>query len=85
MKNKKIGWIGTGLMGKPMAMHLLNAGYSVNVNNRTKSKAQELIDKGSTWYDTPTELAKDSDIVVTIIGYPKDVEEVYFGTDGIFE
>ena len=85
MKNKKIGWIGTGLMGKPMAMHLLNAGYAVNVNNRTKNKAQELIDKGSTWYDTPAELAKDSDIVVTIIGYPKDVEQVYFGADGIFE
>ena len=85
MKNKKIGWIGTGIMGKPMAMHLLNAGYAVNVNNRTKSKAQELIDKGSTWYDTPAELAKDSDIVVTIIGYPKDVEQVYFGADGIFK
>ncbi len=85
MKNKKIGWIGTGIMGKPMAMHLLNAGYAVNVNNRTKSKAQELIDKGCTWYDTPAELAKDSDIVVTIIGYPKDVEQVYFGANGIFE
>ncbi len=85
MKNKKIGWIGTGIMGKPMAMHLLNAGYTVNVNNRTKSKAQELIDKGCTWYDTPAELAKDSDIVVTIIGYPKDVEQVYFGANGIFE
>jgi len=85
MKNKKIGWIGTGIMGKPMAMHLLNAGYTVNVNNRTKSKAQELIDKGSTWYDTPAELTKNSDIVVTIIGYPKDVEQVYFGADGIFQ
>jgi len=85
MKNKKIGWIGTGIMGKPMAIHLLNAGYTVNVNNRTKIKAQELIDKGSVWYDTPAELVKDSDIVVTIIGYPKDVEQVYFGADGIFE
>jgi 3-hydroxyisobutyrate dehydrogenase len=84
MKNKKIGWIGTGIMGKPMAMHLLNAGYTVNVNNRTKSKAQEPIDKGCTWYDTPAELTKNSDIVVTIIGYPKDVEQVYFGADGIF-
>jgi 3-hydroxyisobutyrate dehydrogenase len=85
MKNKKIGWIGTGLMGKPMAMHLLNAGYALNVNNRTKNKAQALIDKGARWYDTPSELAKDSDIVVTIIGYPKDVEQVYFGAGGIFE
>jgi len=85
MKNKKIGWIGTGLMGRPMAMHLLNDGYFVNVNNRTKSKAQELIDKGCKWYDTPAGLAKDSDIVVTIIGYPEDVEQVYFGKGGIFE
>jgi len=84
MKNKKIGWIGTGIMGKPMAMHLLNAGYTVNVNNRTKSKAQELIDQGAMWYDTPAKLTENSDIVVTIIGYPKDVEQVYFGADGIF-
>lgn len=85
MKNKKIGWIGTGIMGKPMAMHLLNAGYTVNVNNRTKTKAQELIDQGATWYDTPAELTKNSDMVVTIIGYPKDVEQVYFGAGGIFQ
>ena len=84
MKNKTIGWIGTGLMGKPMAKHLVDAGYTVNVNNRTQSKAQELIDAGCTWYDNPAELTKNSDVVITIIGYPKDVEEVYFGEKGIF-
>ena len=84
MKDKTIGWIGTGIMGAPMAKHLLNAGYKVNVYNRTKEKATELIDMGCTWFDTPKELAANSDVIVTIIGFPKDVEECYFGEQGIF-
>lgn len=85
MKDKKIGWIGTGLMGNPMVKHLLNAGYKVNVHNRTKKKADELIDMGCTWFDTPAELAANSEVVVTIIGFPKDVEDCYFGEKGIFK
>lgn len=85
MKNKIIGWIGTGFMGNPMVKHLLNAGYKVKVHNRTKSKAVELIEMGCTWFDTPAELAANSEVVVTIIGFPKDVEECYFGNDGIFK
>jgi 3-hydroxyisobutyrate dehydrogenase len=85
MKDKIIGWIGTGLMGAPMARHLVNAGYRLNINNRTKSKAQELIEMGCSWYDTPAELAANSDVVITIIGFPKDVEECYFGPQGIFK
>jgi 3-hydroxyisobutyrate dehydrogenase len=85
MKDKIIGWIGTGLMGNPMVKHLLHAGYKVNVNNRTKEKAVDLIDMGCTWFDTPAELAANSDIIVTIIGFPKDVEECYFGEAGIFK
>ncbi|MVM28575.1 NAD-binding protein [Spirosoma sp. HMF4905] len=81
--DKVIGWIGTGLMGKPMVKHLLKAGYKVNIQNRTKSKALELIDLGCTWFDTPAEVAADSDVVVTIIGSPTDVEECYFGQEGI--
>jgi 3-hydroxyisobutyrate dehydrogenase len=84
MKEKIIGWIGTGIMGAPMAKHLVNAGYKVNVYNRTKEKATELIETGCTWFDTPEELAVNSDIIVTIIGFPKDVEECYFGEHGIF-
>jgi 3-hydroxyisobutyrate dehydrogenase len=80
-----IGWIGTGLMGNPMVRHLLNAGYKVNVQNRTKSKAQNLIDMGCTWYDTHAEIAANSDVIVTIIGSPKDVEACYFGKEGIFK
>ena len=84
MKNKTIGWIGTGLMGSPMAGHLVKAGFTVNVYNRTKSKAEELVAMGCTWYDTPAEVAANSEVVVTIIGAPKDVEECYFGPAGIF-
>lgn len=84
-KEKVIGWIGTGLMGNPMVRHLLNAGYKVNVQNRTKSKAQNLIDLGCTWYDTHAEIAENSDIIVTIIGSPKDVEACYFGEEGVFK
>ncbi|MEO5594280.1 MAG: NAD(P)-dependent oxidoreductase [Chitinophagaceae bacterium] len=85
MKNKKIGWIGTGLMGNPMVKHLLNAGYTVGVHNRTKAKATDLVEMGCTWYNTPAELAANSEIIVTIIGFPKDVEECYFGEQGIFK
>ena len=85
MKDKKIGWIGTGIMGGPMAKHLVNAGYKLNVYNRTKEKAAELISMGCTWFDTPAEIAASSDVIVTIIGFPKDVEECYFGEQGIFQ
>jgi 3-hydroxyisobutyrate dehydrogenase len=85
MKEKIIGWIGTGLMGNPMVKHLLKAGYKVNVHNRTKEKATDLIEMGCTWFDTPAELAANSDVVVTIIGFPKDVEQCYFGEDGVLK
>ena len=85
MKDKKIGWIGTGLMGSPMAMHLVKAGYTLNVHTRSKSKAQKHIESGCTWCDTTEELAANSDIIFTIIGMPEDVEEVYFGDNGILK
>lgn len=84
MKNKKIGWIGTGLMGNPMAGHLMNAGYQLHVFNRSRKKAENLIEQGALWFDTPADLAHHSDVVFTMIGFPKDVEEVYFGGQGIF-
>ena len=76
---KKIGFIGTGVMGSSMVKHLLNVGYPVTVYNRTKEKAQAVIDAGATWADSPKEVASQSDVVLTIVGYPTDVEEVYFG------
>ena len=81
--NAKTGWIGTGIMGAPMAMHLKDAGYDVNVYSRTKAKAEPLLAKGCRWYDTPAEMAENCNIIFTIVSYPKDVEEVYFGDAGI--
>jgi 3-hydroxyisobutyrate dehydrogenase len=81
----KIGWIGTGIMGAPMAGHLVDAGYNVSVYSRTRAKAEELISKGCKWYDTPAAMAENCNIIFTIVGYPRDVEEVYFGDEGIFK
>ena len=83
--NVKIAWIGTGIMGAPMAMHLVDAGYDVCVYSRTKSKAEKLIARGCVWYDNPAALTGNCNIIFTIVGYPKDVEEVYFGTNGIMK
>ncbi len=87
MNNYKevIGFVGTGVMGKSMAKNLLKAGYAVNVFNRTKEKAEEVLEAGANWFDTVSELAANSDVIITIVGYPKDVEEVYIGEKGILE
>lgn len=81
----KIGFIGTGVMGASMAGHILKAGYALSVYNRTKEKAQGLIERGAQWKDTPGELAQWADVVITIVGYPQDVEEVYLGKGGVLE
>lgn len=78
-----IGLIGTGVMGKSMGLHLLNAGYKVLVYNRTKSRASELIENGAIWKSTVAKLAEEVNIIITMVGYPKDVEEIYFGDKGI--
>ena len=80
-----IGFIGTGVMGASMAGHIIDAGYELNVYNRSKGKADGLVQKGAIWRDSPGEVAAASDVVITIVGYPKDVEEVYLGADGIVE
>jgi 3-hydroxyisobutyrate dehydrogenase len=82
---KNIGFIGTGVMGRSMAQNLLKAGYNVSVYTRTKTKAQELLNQGAIWKDSVSDLASTADIIITIVGYPRDVEEVYFGKDGIIE
>ena len=73
---KKIAWIGTGVMGKPMALHLADAGYEVSVYNRTHSKAKDLEPKVQA-YKTIKETIEDADLIFTIVGYPEDVKEVY--------
>lgn len=82
---KKIGFIGTGIMGAAMAGHLMAAGFEVSVYNRTKSKAQNLIDNGARWCDTVGECAKNQDVVISIVGYPKDVEQIYLADGGIID
>ena len=72
-------------MGNAMAGHLLDAGHEIAVYNRTKSKAQNLIDRGAKWCESPGECSRDRDVIITIVGYPKDVEEVYLGANGILE
>ncbi len=83
MEIKNIGFIGTGIMGAAMAGHLMDAGFRLSVYNRTKAKAEGLLAKGAVWCESPGACAKGQDVVITIVGYPKDVEEVYLGTEGI--
>ena len=82
-KALKIGWIGTGVMGKSMAGHLMKHGYTLEVFNRTASKADDLVKEGAT-FSTPQDIAKNSDVVFLMLGYPHDVEQVVFNEkDGI--
>ncbi|MFP4231975.1 MAG: NAD(P)-dependent oxidoreductase [Spirochaetaceae bacterium] len=81
----RIAWIGTGIMGKSMCMNLLEAGYEVSVYSRTREKAAELERKGAVWYDSPGAAAESAEAVFTIVGYPADVEQVYFGDQGILD
>lgn len=78
-----IGFIGIGVMGKSMAANLLKANYKVCVYTRTKEKAAGIIAQGALWKGSPKEVAESANIVITMVGYPKDVEEVYFGDHGI--
>jgi 3-hydroxyisobutyrate dehydrogenase len=78
----RIGWIGTGVMGRWMCQHLMSKGYKATVYNRSKAKTQPLLDQGAAWGDSPKLVAQKSDIVFAIVGFPKDVREVFLGTDG---
>lgn len=81
---KTIGFIGTGVMGSGIINNLLQADYTVNIFTRTKSKAEPLLAKGASWYSTAKEVTQNSDIIMSMVGFPKDVEDIYFSTDGIF-
>ena len=81
----KIGFIGTGVMGLSMAGHLLAAGYPLSVFNRTRERAGTLVSQGAAWCDSPGEVAASSDIIITIVGFPKDVESIYLDANGIVE
>ena len=78
-----VGFVGLGIMGRSMAGHLLAAGHRLHVYNRSRDKADELVARGAIWQATPGEVAAHADIVITMVGYPHDVEEVYLSADGI--
>ena len=83
MQNQIIGWIGTGVMGRSMCSHIMDAGYPVRVYTRSKDKAAGLLDKGAIWCGSPGEAAQGCGVVFTMVGYPEDVEEVYFSGSAI--
>jgi 3-hydroxyisobutyrate dehydrogenase len=78
----RLGWIGTGVMGRWMCEHAMSKGFAATVYNRTRDKAQPLLEKGATFADTPKAVAEQSDVVFAIVGFPTDVREVFLGDDG---
>jgi 3-hydroxyisobutyrate dehydrogenase len=82
---ERVGWIGTGVMGASMCGHLLDHGYPVNVFNRTRERADALLERGARWCENPAAAAADADVVVTMVGYPADVREVTLGEGGALE
>ena len=83
MSHTALGWIGTGIMGRSMCGHLLAKGYPVTVYSRTKARAAGLVDQGARWADSPEQVAAAADIVFTMVGFPADVRDVYFGDAGV--
>jgi 3-hydroxyisobutyrate dehydrogenase len=79
----RLGWIGTGVMGSSMCDHLMRAGFSLIVYNRSKSKAEKLLAKGAGWAATPRAVAEQADVIFSIVGYPADVREVILGNQGV--
>jgi 3-hydroxyisobutyrate dehydrogenase len=82
---QRIAWIGAGIMGGSMASHLLKAGYPLRVHNRTKAKAQPLLEAGAEWADSPAACAGPCDVVFSMVGYPADVQAVHLGEAGIIQ
>ncbi len=80
---KKIGFIGTGVMGRSMAGHLLQAGHPLIVYTRTRAKAEPLLEAGAEWADTPAALAMQADVIITMVGYPEDVRSLYLEPEGL--
>lgn len=85
MEKERIAFIGTGVMGSSIVKHLLNNGHEVTVYTRTKEKAAPLVALGANWASSPAEAFANKDIAFTMVGYPTDVEEVYFGENGLFQ
>lgn len=78
----RIGWIGTGVMGSSMCGHLIRQGFQATVYNRSRAKAEGLVSQGAAWAETPRKLAEQSDVIFSIVGYPRDVRDVILGPEG---
>jgi 3-hydroxyisobutyrate dehydrogenase len=78
----RIGWVGTGVMGRWMCQHAITKGFAATVYNRSRDKAQPLLDLGAAVAESPKQVAERSDIVFAIVGFPKDVREVFLGPNG---
>ena len=83
LNKPRVGFIGLGNMGLSMAGHILAAGYPLHIHNRSSNKAGELLARGAIWHASPGDMAANVDLIITMLGYPHDVEQVYFGPDGI--
>ncbi len=81
----RVGWIGTGVMGTSMCGHILDRGYPVVLFSRTRAKAEPLLARGAAWADSARAVAGRADVVFTMVGFPSDVREVYFGESGILK
>jgi 3-hydroxyisobutyrate dehydrogenase len=81
-QNTRIGWIGAGVMGTSMCGHLIAKGYSATIFNRTRDRAKPLMDRGAQWADSPRAVAEASDVIFAIVGFPRDVREVFLGASG---
>jgi 3-hydroxyisobutyrate dehydrogenase len=79
----RVGWIGTGVMGRSMCGHLLAAGYPICVYSRTRARSEDLLERGAEWKESPAEVAAVSDITFTMVGFPRDVREVILAPDGV--
>jgi 3-hydroxyisobutyrate dehydrogenase len=82
---KHIAFIGVGIMGKSMVRKLMAAGFHLTIYSRTRSKCEDLLAEGAVWADSVADCVKEADAVCSIVGYPKDVEKVYFGPNGILD
>ena len=85
VRQSRIGFIGLGIMGRHMAGHILSAGYELHINSRTRSKADTLVERGAIWHESPGEVAAANDVLITIVGYPADVESIYLEAGGILD
>lgn len=81
----QIGFIGLGVMGHSMAGHILDKGYDLCLYTRTRSRADRLVDRGAVWASSVKDLTAKSDVIISIVGYPHDVEQIFLGPDGILE